>query len=121
MKKAGILLVIITLIFLSFACGFLFGRNSGSNEVLLSKHQQPTAATEASNTTANETHTVININKADQAQLTALPGIGPILAQRIVDYREKNGDFADPTELGNVNGIGEKRLEAILEYITVGG
>lgn len=121
MKKAGILLVIMTLIFLSFACGFLFGRNNSSSEVLLSKYQQPTVATEASNTAANEAPAVININEADQAQLTTLPGIGPTLAQRIIDYREKNGDFTDPAELSNVSGIGEKRLEAILEYITVGG
>ena len=62
----------------------------------------------------------INVNTANAAQLEALPGIGPTIAQRIVDYRQANGPFSSPGQLINVNGIGEKRLAAIWDYITIG-
>ncbi len=62
----------------------------------------------------------LNINAATVEELTALPGIGETLAQRIVHYREQHGDFTTVDGLRNVSGIGEKRLEAIREYITVG-
>ena len=63
----------------------------------------------------------IDINRADAEQLTALPGIGEVLAGRIVAYREENGSFLSTQELQNGEGIGEKRREAILDLITVGG
>ena len=62
---------------------------------------------------------LLDINLASVEDLTTLPGIGPALAQRIVDYREQNGRFSSVEELRNISGIGEKRLSAILEYITV--
>ena len=62
----------------------------------------------------------LNINAATVEELTALPGIGETLAQRIVHYREQHGDFTTVDGLYSVSGIGEKRLEAIREYITVG-
>ena len=121
MKKAGILLLAITLTFSAFALGFFLGNGFGGGDVLISKHQIPTEA-DATNTTDPATvPAVVNINEATLEQLTTLPGIGPVLAQRVIDYRQENGPFAEPAELGNVSGIGEKRLEAILEYITVGG
>ena len=61
------------------------------------------------------------VDLADAEQLTALPGIGEVLAGRIVAYREENGSFLSTQELQNVEGIGEKRLDAILDLITVGG
>jgi competence ComEA-like helix-hairpin-helix protein len=63
----------------------------------------------------------ININKATKAELETLPGIGPKLAQAIIDYRNEFGPFDSPKDLLNVSGIGEKRLDAILDYITTGG
>ena len=63
---------------------------------------------------------LIDINKASAAALDLLPGIGPVLAERIVAYREANGDFLLPEDLLSVEGIGEATLEELREYITVG-
>ena len=61
----------------------------------------------------------ININTAAAEELTDLPGIGPALAQRIVDYREENGPFETPEDIMDVSGIGEKTYEKFKDYITV--
>ena len=63
----------------------------------------------------------LDINTADAESLQTLNGIGPALAQRIIDYRNANGNFQNVAELTNVSGIGSARLEAIWDYITVGG
>ena len=62
----------------------------------------------------------ININLATTSELTDLPGIGNVLASRIVDHRKLHGDFHKIEDLRNVSGIGEKRFEAIQDKITVG-
>jgi len=62
----------------------------------------------------------VNINTASIEELVTLPGVGPTLAGRIVEYREKTGQFASVEELLNVKGIGEKNFEKIAEWLTVG-
>jgi len=62
----------------------------------------------------------ININVASQSELKDLPGIGDVLASRIVDYRRQHGDFSRIEDIRNVSGIGEKRYQAIEDKITVG-
>ncbi len=54
---------------------------------------------------------------ATQAQLEELDGIGPTLAARIIEYRDANGGFRSVEELGEVDGIGEVRLEALREAV----
>ncbi len=61
----------------------------------------------------------ININTATAAELDTLPGIGPVLAQRIIDYRKANGPFAAIEDIKNVQGIGEGIFEEIKELIFV--
>jgi competence protein ComEA len=63
---------------------------------------------------------LININTADLATLETLPGIGPSLAQNIIDYREENGDFSTIEEIMLVPGIGAAKFAAIQDLITVG-
>ena len=63
----------------------------------------------------------ININTATLEQLDTLPGIGPTLARRIIDYRTTYGDFGSVGELLNVDGIGTQKLEEIWDLITVEG
>lgn len=61
----------------------------------------------------------ININLATAEELDTLPGIGEVLAQRIIDYREEHGPFASVDDLVNVSGIGEVTLEELRDLITV--
>ena len=61
----------------------------------------------------------IDINRAEPWLLEALPGIGEVLAQRIVDYRSENGPFKRIEDLLKVSGIGEGTFDKIKDYITV--
>ena len=62
----------------------------------------------------------ININTASRSELMDLPGIGTVLAGRIIDYRTQNGAFSNINDIRKVSGIGEKRFETIKDRITVG-
>jgi competence protein ComEA len=55
----------------------------------------------------------VDLNSADEATLALLPGIGTLKARRIIDERERNGDFADADDLRRVPGIGDKTIEAL--------
>jgi competence protein ComEA len=61
----------------------------------------------------------VNLNTADLATLDTLPGVGPVLAQRILDWRAEHGRFSTVEELGEVSGIGEKLLAQLAPRVTV--
>lgn len=62
---------------------------------------------------------IVNINTATQTELETLPGIGPSLALRIVNYRKENGKFSSIEDIKNVSGIGEAKYEDIKNYIKI--
>ena len=62
---------------------------------------------------------VLNLNTATVQQLERLPGVGPALAKRIVDFREKKGGFKRIEELLAVPGISEKKWKAVREYLVL--
>jgi len=62
---------------------------------------------------------LVNVNSAIATELEELPGIGEVIAQRIIDYRTENGPFATVDELIDVSGIGDAILESIRELVTV--
>ena len=62
----------------------------------------------------------ININTASAAELDALPGIGPALAGRVIDYREQHGPFQTLDELAEVSGISDRMVDELRALITIG-
>lgn len=62
----------------------------------------------------------VDLNQATPRQLDGLPGIGPVLAGRIIEYRQRRGGFHSVRELRGVSGIGEKRYSALKDLVTIG-
>lgn len=78
-----------------------------------------TAADEKDVEGKTEDADLVDINTADQAELESLPGIGTARAQAILDYRSVHGPFDSIEELLEVEGIGEKLLEKIQDYVII--
>jgi competence ComEA-like helix-hairpin-helix protein len=62
----------------------------------------------------------VDLNQATPRQLDGLPGVGPVLAGRILEYRQRKGGFRSVSELRAVSGIGAKRYAALKDLVTVG-
>ena len=71
------------------------------------------------NFSASSSSELVNINTADIDRLATLKGIGPALAERIIEYREQNGGFKSIDEIKNVRGIGQKKFDAFKDKITI--
>ena len=123
MKSSQKLLIGLTLVFAAFIGGLFIGRNYNRQPVQIQPLPAVTAASVPSLILSTEPTepAIININTATAEEFQLLPGIGPLLAERIVAYRDENGPFEIPGELMNVSGIGEKKLEEIWDHITTGG
>ena len=103
-------------------CTHNLARRLNDAEVVVIERISP-----ATPVTAEPTQTVpqsinyrININTATNAELETLPGIGPVLAQRIIDDRVANGPNRDITDLARVQGISDTLIDEIRAQITVG-
>lgn len=117
MKKAIHPLLFTAILLVVFTSGVLVGRLSNHNEVAITiKSAQHSASYDG----ADNVDQRLNINTASFDELQEIPGVGPALAQQIVDYREEYGDYESSEDLLNVSGIGSGKLKALLEYITVG-
>ena len=83
-------------------------------------HAQSAQAPDAAASKSSAATSVVNLNTATVAQLESLPGIGVKTAERIIEYRQKNGNFKKVEELMNVKGIGEKSFLKLKSRLTVG-
>ena len=81
--------------------------------------QKPAAPKSSAAKNAPTASAPLNINTATSAQLETLPGLGKAVAERIVEYRDKNGNFKKVEDLMNVKGIGEKSFLKLKPLITV--
>ena len=120
-NKLLTVLLILTALFAGLTLGLYLGRNPGGGSVIVSVPAQTQATSAVPEPTLSSAAVPVNINTADIAELAGLPGIGDVLARRIVDYRNAHVSFTAVEQLTNVEGIGEGKLEAILEQITIGG
>ncbi|MBI2057729.1 MAG: helix-hairpin-helix domain-containing protein [Candidatus Yanofskybacteria bacterium] len=78
-----------------------------------------TPAPTAIPTVTPEQSAKININTASSQELEKITGVGPVIAQRIIDYRNKNGPFQKIEDIKNVNGIGDLKFEKMKDEITI--
>jgi competence protein ComEA len=97
---------------------FLAALSSAATPVLAQDMPPPKPKPQAPAPSPTPATALLNLNAATKADLEKLPGIGPSMAQRILDYREKNGSFKKVEELMNVQGIGEKAFLKLRTLVT---
>ena len=120
-------LIICTAACLLFCFGCFFGTNQYSRGVRidssLSMQESQIVEVAPSNDQLllqqSQKEGLVDLNRAGLEELMSLPGIGEVLAGRILEYRAQYGDFHSVQELTKVEGIGEKTLMKLLNYITV--
>ncbi len=118
-KKLTLVLTAAAALLLGFLIAFTAaGANPGGTFTVYGERETELPEPEAPGYNIEE-RGKIDVNTALANELADLPGIGPALAGRIVEYREANGLFSGTEDLLNVSGIGEKTLEGMLPYITV--
>jgi competence protein ComEA len=97
-------------------------RVADGEQVLVGVDATPAAAVPPTDPTApgaTAPAAPVDLNTATAAQLDQLPGVGPVLAQRIVDYRTQHGGFRSPDELRQVSGIGEAKFADLKNLVRV--
>ena len=113
MKKGRIIMLLVVALSVGIVTGMFIGRNAHKETVFLTEN--------VSTQTELSEDTRIDINTASASQLSNLPGIGEILAGRIVEYRSQFGSYSSTEGIMQVEGIGLKKYEQIKHLIKAGG
>ena len=108
-------LALVTLAFLAAVLYLTFGANRAGREDYTVQTERNAEEEVA------PVRVLVNINTASAEELESVSGIGPVLAQAILDYRAEHGDFQTLDELLEVRGIGSAKLDAMRDEITTGG
>lgn len=117
MKETAVLLVI-ACIFIVITVGQI--AITGSNTISVDiRDNESVVSIDKQSESSEVVHELININTASEDLLCEVHGIGKVLSQRIIEYRETNGPFSSVEELMNVKGIGEATFEEMKPYISV--
>ena len=130
LTRTELAVLLLTLLFLAFLGGYRLGHTDPTVTIL-----QPGAAvreeseavpeqpndTEPADAVSSTPDEKIDINHATAEELATLPGIGEVLAERIIAYREAHNGFASVEEIMDVSGIGEKKFTQISALITLEG
>ena len=109
-------LALVTLAFLAAVLYLTFGANRTEQEGYTEQTERPAREEEIA-----PVRVLVNIYTATDVELETVTGIGPVLAQAILDYRAEHGDFQTLDELLEVRGIGSAKLDAMRDEITTGG
>ena len=120
--------ILLTLLFVVLVFGYSLGKSGASGRFSITQQHDLAPETPAPEVLESEgapafllsAENPININTADEALLTELPGVGATLAARIAAYREENGDFKTIEDITLVYGIGSGLFERMCDYITTG-
>ncbi len=108
-------IIAVTAAILLFSSGFWIGYSKSKTTINVTGI---TSSEITTNTSASHS-ALININTADSEELELLPGIGPALANAIIEYRTENGDFENTEDIMNVSGISLMVYRSIESLITV--
>jgi comEA protein len=120
LKRGPLFIVGLTIVFSAFILGYYFGRHYRQDSFYITLQKAPSPnehimTTESPVPAAEK----ININTATVAELCELTGVGPVIAERIIEYREETGGFSHTFEIMNVKGIGKAVYESNKDNMTV--
>jgi competence protein ComEA len=130
-KTFDIVVISLTVLMICVTAVYLIVRSNSGGEITVDTQDvSPASVSESASPPSAEPENspdsgdpysgpTVNINEAGESELEELPGIGPVLARRIVEYRAENGNFETIYNILNVEGIGEKKFADIEEYICV--
>ena len=114
------ILLAVTALFVTFTLAFFIGRSSVHAQITTERAPEELVRELPEPEPEPEQTPRLELNRATRAELEALPGIGAVLAERIVAWRSANGPFVSVEQIMDVEGIGEKKFAEIRDSIYVG-
>jgi len=119
LEKRKVIIFILGILIFSLGLSWIKKASPGlSKQLLCIRQDQKNSQSDLKNEEDSVTK-IISINSADQKNLLNIPGIGPVISRRIIEYRKTNGLFAAIEDLQKVKGIGPKKFELLKKHISL--